>query len=102
MTWMQELDKSLLMIPKWEVVLTVLRDEALQRHQDRLEHWAMIKFSKSKCQILHLGHKYKLREEWLENSPAERDLGLLVDIRLNWSQQSARAAKRANRTLGCI
>ncbi|KAK4830331.1 hypothetical protein QYF61_010095 [Mycteria americana] len=78
--------------------------EALQRDLDRLEHWAMIngiKFKKSKCQILHLGqskarHKYKLGEEWLESSPAERDLGL------NTSQQCALAAKRANHILGCI
>ncbi|KAK4829014.1 hypothetical protein QYF61_001789 [Mycteria americana] len=57
--------------------------EALQRDLDRLEHWAMMngmKFNKSKCWILRLGrsnagHKYKLGEEWLESSPAERDLG---------------------------
>jgi len=55
---------------------------ALQRDLDRLEHWVMIngkKFNKSKCQILHLRwsntrHKYKLGEECLESSHAERDL----------------------------
>ena len=66
-----------------------------------------MKFNKSKCWILHLGqsnagHKYKLGEEWLESNPAERDLGVLLDSRLNMSQQRALAAKRANCILGCI
>lgn len=57
--------------------------ETLQRALGRLEHWTMIKFNKSKCCILHLGqsnaaHKCELREEWLESSSVERDLGLLV------------------------
>ena len=83
--------------------------EALLRDLDRLEHWAVIngmKF-KSKCWILYLGwskarHKYKWGEEWLERSPEERDLGVLIDSRLKTSQQCALAAKRANRILGCI
>ncbi|GAB0190321.1 mitochondrial enolase superfamily member 1 [Grus japonensis] len=84
--------------------------EPLQGDLDRLEHWAVIngmKFNKSKCQILHLGqsntgHKYKAGEEWLESSPAERVLGVLVASKLNMSQQCALAAKRAKRILGCI
>ncbi|KAK4826204.1 hypothetical protein QYF61_006148 [Mycteria americana] len=84
--------------------------EALQMDLDRLEHRAMIngvKINKSKCWTLHLGqsnvrHKYKLGEEWLESSPAERDLGVLVDSRLNRSRQCVLAAKRPNHILGCI
>jgi len=84
--------------------------EAWQRDVDSLEHWAMInviKFNKSNCQILHLGqsnvrHKYKLGEEWLESSPAEGDLGVLIDSRLCMSQQHALAAHRVSCMLGCI
>ncbi|KAK4826272.1 hypothetical protein QYF61_006719 [Mycteria americana] len=59
------------------------------------KHWAIISgmtFNKNKCWILHLGrsnagHKYKWGEAWLESSPEERDLGVLVDRRLNMNQQ---------------
>jgi len=84
--------------------------EALQRDLDRLESWAItkrMKFNKSESQILHLqqgnpGYTHKLRDERLESSPTERDLGVWVDGQLNRSHQCALAAKRANRVLGCI
>jgi len=66
-----------------------------------------MKINKSQCRILHLGwsnagHKYKLGDEWLESSPAERDLGVLAGSRLHRSQPRALATQRANSTLGCI
>ena len=41
-------------------------------------------------------YQYRLEDDLLERSSAERDLGVLMDNRLAMSQQCALVAKKAN------
>ncbi|KAK4810839.1 hypothetical protein QYF61_008811 [Mycteria americana] len=82
----------------------------IQKNLDRLEKWAdrnLMQFNKGKGQFLHVRktnpmHQYMLGADCLERSFSEKDLGVLVDTKLNMSQQCALVAKAANGILGCI
>jgi len=82
----------------------------MQRDPGRLEKWArvnLIKFNKAKRKVVHMGcgntkHKHSLGGERIESNPDEKDFGVLMDEKLDVSQQCVLTAQKASCILGCI
>ena len=65
-----------------------------------------LRFNKAKRKVLPLSwgtspYQYRLGREWIERSPEEKDLGVLLDKKPNTAGQCALAAQRATHALGC-
>ena len=91
----------------WSAVNTPEGQDAIQRDLDRLKPKCtqvnLTRFNKSKCKVLHLSqgnihYKNKLRDENIECSSLEKDLGLPVNGKLD--QPCALTVQKANHILG--
>ena len=77
---------------------------------DRLKGWAdenRMGFNTDKCKVMRLGrnnqhHAYRLGNSFLLSTEAEKDLGFIIDAKMNMGQQCRDAVRKANRTLSCI
>ena len=85
-------------------------ENLVQADLTHLEEWSRIwqlPFNAKKCKSMHLGYKnpkhtYVLNGLELEQITTEKDLGVMVDNKMNFHVHAATATKKANQMLGVI
>ena len=83
---------------------------ALQEDLDAAVRWAdkwLLSFNAAKCKVLHIGrqnrhHVYTLRGTTLEDTVAEKDLGVYIDAELKFRKQAAAAVSKASQVMAVI
>ena len=86
---------------------------SLQKDIDALNAWSekwLLKFNTDKCHVLTLGkidkimhtHRYTLYGDELDHVFEEKDLGVIVDMEMNFEEHMAAKVKKANAMMGLI
>lgn len=82
---------------------------SLQGDIDKLMNWSdtwLLKFNKSKCKHMHLGpetdYNYMMEENMIANTMEEKDLGIIIDNKLNFQNHINKQVNKANQKLGLI
>ena len=91
------------------------KEDSLRLQDDitKLEEWSdlwLLKFHPDKCHLLTLGklenimycHRYKVGGEEIEHTFEEKDLGVVVDSELAFSEHITEKVKKANSIVGII
>jgi len=84
--------------------------DSLRRDLRTLETWAetwQMEFNVDKCAVLHVGnknpcHQYEFCKSILKSVEIEKDLGILVDSKVKFSEQCNKAVNSANASLAMI
>ena len=84
--------------------------EILRQDLEKLSEWAdrwQMKFNVEKCAVLHMGkseinRNYEINHTQLKTHKVEKDLGILVDGNMKFSEHCNSVVNSANATLGMI
>ena len=82
----------------------------LQEDINAIHHWSemwQLGFNLDKCHTLPLGfnnmrYQYNINGNIVETVAEEKDLGIIIDEKLNFHKHILKASKKANSILGCI
>ena len=94
----------------WGSAVTLEDRLAIQADHNRLTRWVdqnLMAFNVKKCKVLYLEREnphrtYRLGSATLASTMSERDLGVMIDHKMNTSHQFDATAGKANKTLACI
>ena len=94
----------------YKVVRTIEEQDNLQEDLNSALNWSQawqMNFNIDKCHALHMGfnsmhYPYRIDGFIIDSVPEEKDLGVIIDNKLNFHRHVMETVKKANNTLGCI